>query len=102
MHSGGIFQLISYGSQDIYLTNSNHNHNNYPYKIRNNIKKKQYILKEMKFKNFRKNDRYDQRKCVVCLEKFKVDEFVVVRMCRHIYHKDCNDSRIIDCPVCRQ
>ena len=38
----------------------------------------------MKFKNFKKTDKYDQRKC------------------GHIYHKDCDDAKIINCPICRE
>ncbi len=99
--TGGLMQLVAVGAYNIYEPIDN-TKNNYPYKKRTSVKNKQQILKEIKFKNFRKNDKYDQRKCVVCLGKFKVEEFVVVRMCRHIYHKDCNDKSMIECPICRQ
>ena len=108
MAGGGIMQLIAFGAQDLYITSTSQNYannsfNNYrPHTKKQKKAKVQEPLKEKKFKNFRKNDKYDQHKCVICLEKFKAEQFVTVRTCKHIYHKDCHHPNMVECPSCRQ
>ena len=93
--------LVAYGYQDYDITRENQNYN-YNYRIRKNTKKRtKIILKEKKFKNFKIRDKYDQRKCPICISKYKNEEYVIVLKCRHIYHKDCNHKSITKCPICR-
>ena len=105
MIGGGLFQLIAFGKQDIYYGYSKssyvHNFNNYTphHKKTKNIKPEK--LREKKYKNYREYDKYNQQKCVLCRDKFKLDEFVIIRKCKHIYHKDCHDKSINKCPICR-
>jgi len=108
MVAGGLMQLVAFGAQDIYFSHQTPTRNVHRVKLeteRENKKKKHReikISKYMKFKNFKKTDKYDQRKCMICCSKFKQDEFVLVRKCKHIYHKDCDNNKIINCPICRE
>jgi len=108
MVAGGLMQLVAYGAQDIYSSHQTPTRNVHRVKLeieKENKKKKHRntnILKFMKFKNFKKTDNYDQKKCVICYSKFKQDDFVLVRKCKHIYHKDCDHAKIVNCPICRE
>ncbi|QKF94191.1 zinc finger protein RING-type protein [Fadolivirus algeromassiliense] len=108
MPAGGLMQLVAYGAQDIYFSNTSNKSISYRSKLEkekkknNELSRLKNILKSMKFKNFRDHDRYNQTKCILCLAKFKAEEFVIVRKCKHIYHKECDHKSIIQCPICRQ
>lgn len=112
---GGLMQLISFGAQDIVIPDyesyhgyaNGHMSNGRISKRRLRRQKNKQIrdkniLKEKKFKNYKKTDRYKQTECVICLEKFKSDEFIIIRKCHHIYHKECDNTAIVNCPICRQ
>lgn len=101
MVGGGLFQLISHGSS---LGINNHGNHGVPWRIRRKRKNKikKIIFKDKKYKNFIKIDKYNQRKCCICLSRFKFEEYVIVRKCKHIYHKDCHNAALILCPICRQ
>lgn len=110
---GGIMQLVSFGCQDIYMGHSDgHAHNRTNMcrggriharnlkKSKNKKIRSENILKDKKFKNYK--NKYQQTECVICLERFKPDDFVAVRRCRHIYHSECDNKAIVNCPICRQ
>lgn len=109
---GGIMQLVAFGCQDVFIGGV-HTHNGSPHRCRGgriyarNLKKSKHkkirnenILKDKKFKNYK--NKYQQTECVICLERFKPDDFVAVRKCKHIYHSECDNKAIVNCPICRQ
>ena len=108
MHSGGLMALIAYGTGDImpscnYSNNYSHNLSIQNKKLNENNKHRaKNIKKTIKFKNFMNHNKYDQQECVICLYKFKKEDIIIVRTCKHIYHKKCDDKAIIKCPTCRQ
>jgi len=97
----GLFRLIAYGAQDIYLTAPKITFFNVVYKKAKNFEA-QEILEEQCFGDFQQYDKYNQRECAICLDKFGSEEFVSVRKCGHIYHNTCHDRSMRCCPVCRQ
>ena len=97
--AGGILQLIT-GSYDDYQQ-ANYQQANHKY-IKPKAKQKQSIKCFKKFKNFCKKDKYDQRNCCICLSKYKQEEYIALRFCGYIYHKDCADVKMIKCPICRK
>lgn len=108
MSSGGLIKLISYGKQDIMPdveNSSNYSHNQYIKNKKlneNNQHRIKNIKKSIKFKNFVAKNKYNQTECVICLDKFKKEDVIIVRVCKHIYHKNCDNNSIIRCPTCRQ
>ena len=50
-----------------------------------------------------KNENFE--KCVICMEKYKLDEEVETLPCFHIFHKDCIDQWLKagkdTCPICK-
>jgi len=101
--TGGLMQLIAFGANDIYLfPHDNHKNGNKPHRKKRKEKTIEKVLKDIKFKNYRDKDRFDQHRCTICLERFKAEEFVTVRICRHIFHKECHPSSMKECPICRQ
>lgn len=50
-----------------------------------------------------KNEQID--KCIICMEKFKIDEEVKTLPCFHIFHKECIDEWFkgnnYTCPICK-
>lgn len=120
MAGGGLMQLVSYGAQDIYMTGmpeityfratyrrynsfGNRIHDEQIKKMKNKETRNINILMAKKYKNLLdSHNKYHQSECVICLENFKKEEYVIVRKCRHIYHQECDNKAIIHCPVCRQ
>ena len=43
--------------------------------------------------------------CNICMEEYKVDEYIIKLKCKHLFHKECIKDWLckekISCPVCR-
>ena len=71
-----------------------------------NLKKKKFILNlnEFQFKHIKKYSKNKEKKCSICLLKYKNTDILKEFPCKHIYHKDCilkwlEHSNI--CPLCK-
>lgn len=50
-------------------------------------------------------DLYQEKKCIICHEKYENRDIVRYLECKHFYHKDCCDDWLKvnkSCPTCRQ
>lgn len=73
----------------------------------NTIKRKERLWQNLKrnqpFK-FTKNMAVEE--CVICMENFKINQFLRKLDCDHIFHKRCVDKWLIQgnqcCPICRK
>lgn len=64
------------------------------------------------FNNFNKiqisNDNYEnyKKQCNICIEDYKINDFVTELPCKHLFHKECIENWLckekISCPVCRK
>ena len=62
------------------------------------------MLKE-KYKKIKKEEEY--KKCNICFEQFKENQYKRDIKCGHLFHKKCIDKWInkyhkVNCPVCRE
>ena len=71
-----------------------------------NLKKEKFILNlnEFQFKHIKKYSQIKEKKCSICLVKFRGSDIIKEFPCNHIYHKDCilkwlKKSNI--CPLCK-
>ena len=71
-----------------------------------NQKKKKLILNlnEFQFKHIKKYSQIKEKKCPICLLKYRGSDIIKEFPCNHIYHKDCilkwlKKSNI--CPLCK-
>ena len=71
-----------------------------------NLKKKKFILNlnEFQFKHIKKYSKNKEKKCSICLIKYKKPDILKEFPCNHIYHKNCilkwlDHSNI--CPLCK-
>lgn len=61
-----------------------------------------YKTKNNKYAIFKNQD--DNKECIICLEKFKLDEQICKLNCKHFFHIDCIElwiNKKNDCPLCR-
>jgi len=69
-------------------------------------KRKKFILElnEFQYKHIKKYTKIKERKCSICLVKYKSSDIIKEFPCKHIYHKKCilkwikNSNR---CPLCK-
>ena len=71
-----------------------------------NRKKVKYIKKmtEFEYKNIKKYSSIKEKKCCICLEKYKSSDIIKEYPCKHIFHKSCifkwlKESNL--CPICK-
>ncbi len=71
-----------------------------------NLKKKKYILElnEFQYKHIKKYSKIKEKKCSICLLKYKKPDIIKEFPCNHIFHKNCilrwlEKSNI--CPLCK-
>ena len=71
-----------------------------------NAKKKQFILElnEFQYKHTKKYSKIKEKKCPICLLKYKKSDIIKELPCNHIFHKNCilkwiEKSNI--CPICK-
>ena len=71
-----------------------------------NSKKKKYILElnEFQYKHIKKYSKIKEKKCSICLFKYKKSDIIKEFPCNHIFHKNCilkwlEKSNI--CPLCK-
>jgi len=61
-------------------------------------------LEKIQIKNSNLND-FLNSQCNICMEEYKIDEFVIKLKCKHLFHKECIKDWLckekISCPVCR-
>lgn len=69
-------------------------------------KRKKFIseLNEFQYKNIKKYSEVKEKKCSICLQKYKGFDIIKEFPCKHIYHKNCilkwlKESNI--CPLCK-
>ena len=69
-------------------------------------KRKKFIseLNEFQYKHVKKYSEVKEKKCSICLQKYKGFEIIKEFPCKHIYHKNCilkwlKESNI--CPLCK-
>jgi RING-like zinc finger len=43
----------------------------------------------------------DYLECAICLEEYKLGDELIVRPCKHKFHKSCIENRRMHCPLCR-
>jgi len=105
--SSGLMQFLSYGTQDIYITanpritffkNVYRDHTNNAFQHIDNIFKSD----DVRFVNFKKTDQFSQHECSICIDEFNDNDSLTVRPCGHIFHKQCHQLNMINCPICRQ
>ena len=70
------------------------------------LKKKKFILNlnEFQYKHIKKYTKNKEKKCPICLLKYKGSDIIKEFPCKHIYHKNCilkwlKKSNI--CPLCK-
>lgn len=81
------------------------------YDLNNNEQIKEEIKEEIpKYRLIKKDDKLikEGEKCVICLEKYKVNEYKRELKCGHVFHKKCIDKWFKksccdnkSCPLCR-
>lgn len=77
------------------------------YEIINNINNKikiKKLLNNIKIINYNKNTKTYSSKCVICLDKYNINDKIRILPCSHDYHSHCIDKWIIDnfnCPICK-
>ena len=71
-----------------------------------NCKKKQFILElnEFQYKHIKKYSKIKEKKCSICLLKYKKSDIIKELPCNHIFHKNCilkwmEKSNV--CPICK-
>ena len=71
-----------------------------------NLKKEKFILNlnEFQYKHIKKYSQIKEKKCSICLLKYRGSDIIKEFPCNHIYHKDCilkwlKKSNI--CPLCK-
>ena len=71
-----------------------------------NDKKKQLILdlNEFQYKHIKKYSKIKEKKCSICLVKYKKSDLIKELPCNHIFHKNCilkwiEKSNV--CPICK-
>jgi len=94
---------------DFFLDNSlNFNQNLYE-DLQEDVK---VTLTQEEFNKFNKirvsNDNYEKynKQCNICIEDYKINDFVIELPCKHLFHKECIENWLckekISCPVCRK
>lgn len=70
------------------------------------LKKKKFILNlnEFQYKHIKKYSSIKEKKCSICLNKYKSPDIIKEFPCKHIFHKTCifkwlNTSNV--CPLCK-
>jgi len=69
-------------------------------------KRKKFILElnEFQYKHIKKYSSIKEKKCSICLDKYKSSDIIKEFPCKHIFHKNCilkwlkNSDR---CPICK-
>jgi hypothetical protein len=86
-------------------SNEENNRENNENQIFNN-KKKQFILElnEFQYKHIKKYSKIKEKKCSICLLKYKKSDIIKEFPCSHVFHKNCilkwiEKSNI--CPLCK-
>ena len=71
-----------------------------------NDKKKQFFLElnEFQYKHIKKYSKIKEKKCSICLLKYKKSDIIKELPCNHIFHKNCilkwmEKSNV--CPICK-
>ena len=57
-----------------------------------------------KYKKIKKDDPLINNECIICLDKYKQNEYKRDLKCNHSFHKDCLKEWTKDnntCPICR-
>ena len=70
---------------------------------RKKVKKKKKMT-EFEYKNIKKYSSIKEKKCCICLEKYKSSDIIKEYPCKHIFHKSCifkwlKESNL--CPICK-
>ena len=101
-----IYKLMKNSTIYEYDSDSKHELICISYDLNNNEETKEEIPK---YRLIKKDDKLikDGEKCVICLEKYKVNEYKRELKCGHVFHKKCIDKwfkKCCDnksCPLCR-
>ena len=61
-------------------------------------------MTEFEYKNIKKYSSIKEKKCCICLEKYKSSDIIKEYPCKHIFHKSCifkwlKESNL--CPICK-
>jgi len=80
-----------------------HNNDEEDYSYFNNCKEINEIIG--KSEKIKKNDIIVNENCLICIEKYKIQEFKrLLPNCKHCFHKKCIDKWLkknASCPICR-
>jgi hypothetical protein len=76
-----------------------------------NLEDIKVTLTQDEFNKFNKiqisNDNFEKynKQCNVCIEDYKINDFVIELPCKHLFHRECIENWLckekISCPVCR-
>ena len=64
----------------------------------------EYILNRQEYETLSREDKNDNKSCVICFEEYKDESIISKLECKHIFHENCLNTWIDKnqtCPLCR-
>ena len=61
-------------------------------------------LIKTKLEKYKRNDKFKEKECAICLDSYMEDEIIIYLECGHYYHNECSKQWFKEgknCPLCR-